>query len=129
MSVLLADSLTRIRNGQMAGLSSVKLRYSKLVYAVAKVMVKQGYLKGCALSEENGFTCIDVGLSYHDEKPVIKLIKVISKPSRKIYSSIKPLQQSFSGLGIKILSTSRGVMTDFEARKSGVGGEVLCEIF
>lgn len=129
MLVLLADSLTRIRNGQMAGLSSVKLRYSKSIYAVIKVMVEQGYLKGCTMSEEDGFPCIDVSLSYYNDKPVIKLVKVISKPSRKVYSSIKSLPQSFNGLGIKILSTSKGVMTDFDAKKSGVGGEVLCEIF
>lgn len=127
--VLLADGLTRIRNGQIAGLQSARLRFSKFVHAVLQVMVKQGYIRSCELLEDGKFTYIDVKLSYYDGNAVINLIKMISKPGCKVYSSIKDLEKSFNGLGVKILSTPKGVMSDAEARELGVGGEVLCEIF
>lgn len=127
--VLLADGLTRIRNGQLSKLDSVSLRFSKFVYSVLEVLVRQGYVEGCDVSEVDGFKMIDVHLAYYDGQPVIKLLKMISKPSCKVHSSIKSLRKSFNGLGVKILSTSRGVMTDSEAREMGVGGKVLCEIF
>lgn len=127
--VLLADGLTRIRNGQHSRLDTVRLRYSKFVYSVLEVLVNQGYIEECFVTEEDGFKVIDVHLAYYNGQPVIKLLKMISKPSCEIYSSIKALKKSFNGLGIKILSTSRGVVTDSEAREMGIGGKVLCEIF
>lgn len=129
MNSILADSLTRIRNAQMAFREFVTLRYSKLVLAVVNVMKEQGYIKNVETFEESGIRHIKVVLSYCDAKPAINYIKMISKPGRRIYSSVSNLGKANNGLGIKIISASQGVMCDADARSRKVGGEVLCEIF
>jgi small subunit ribosomal protein S8 len=129
MNDLLSDSLTRIRNGQIAKKKSVLVLKSKLTAAVLKVLCDQGYIKGFFDSVDAVFPSIEVDLAYYDGAPVIKLIKRISKPGRRVYSSIGDLPKSHNGLGIKVLSTPKGILADCDARTLRVGGEVLCEVF
>ncbi len=129
MTDLLSDCLTRIRNGQMARKGHVTVLKSKLVQDVLTVMHDQGYIRGFEVVEENGYAVIRVALSYYNSDPVIKVMNRISTPGRRVYSSIKKLSKSHGGLGIKILSTPHGVISDDQAREQNLGGEVLCEIF
>ena len=131
MTDTLADMITRIRNGQQAQLYNVHVIYSKFHCAVLEVLKKEGYIKDYQTIENaNGHQEIKVDLKYSSEgKAVIQKIKRISKPGRRSYSKIADLQKCYSGLGIFIISTPKGVMSDYEARQSGVGGEVLCMVF
>lgn len=135
MNSILADSLTRIRNAQLAFLEFVTLEYSKLVLDVVNVMKAQGYVHEVITFEEDGkrkgskIKRIKVMLSYCGDKPSISYIKMISKPGRRVYSSVQDLGKANNGLGIKIITASYGVMSDAEARARNVGGEILCEIF
>jgi small subunit ribosomal protein S8 len=126
----LGDMLTRIRNGQRAGLSSVVSPASNLRTNVLEVLKREGYIRGYSgLTDELGHPEIKIELKYHDGQPVIRKIARVSKPGRRVYSKIRDLPQYYSGLGISILSTPRGVMSDGEARAQNVGGEVLCRVF
>ena len=130
MSDPLGDMLTRIRNGQRAGKSVVETPGSNLRANVLEVLKREGYIRGFLTEEvRTGVSTIRVELKYHDGQPVIRRIQRVSKPGRRVYSKIKDLPRYYNGLGIKILSTPRGVMSDAEARAANVGGEVLCEIF
>jgi small subunit ribosomal protein S8 len=126
----LGDMLTRIRNGQKAGLSTVMSPASKLRGNVLEVLKREGFIRGyerageAAVGEE-----FRIELKYHEGHPVIREISRVSKPGRRVYSKIAELQPVFNGLGISILSTPRGVMSDHEARAANVGGEVLCRVF
>ena len=126
----LGDLLTRIRNGQRAGKVSVDAPASKLRANVLDVLKREGYIRGFSESEERaGIRQLQVELKYHDGEPVIRSIDRVSKPGRRVYSKIKDLPRYYNGLGIAILSTPRGVMSDAEARAANVGGEVLCRVF
>lgn len=126
----LGDLLTRIRNGQRAGLPSVASPASNLRTNVLEVLKREGYIRGYSKgADEGGHPQIMIELKYHDGQPVIREIARVSKPGRRVYSKIKDLPQYYGGLGIAILSTPRGVMSDGEARSQNVGGEVLCRVF
>ena len=126
----LGDMLTRIRNGQMAKKSSVNAPASKLRANVLAVLQREGFIRGYEEGQdEKGFRQLRIDLKYHDGKAVISEIKRVSKPGRRVYSSIGDLPKVYNGLGISILTTPRGVMSDAEARAANVGGEVLCRVF
>jgi len=124
------DMLTRIRNGQAARLDSVTMPASRLRANVLDVLQREGYIRGY-LEEEvrGGIREIRVELKYDNGKPVIREVHRVSTPGRRIYSKIADLPKVYNGLGISILSTPRGVMSDSEARTANVGGEVLCKVF
>ncbi len=126
----LGDLLTRIRNGQRARKSSVVTPASSLRANVLDVLQREGYIRGFErYNVRQGIDEIRVDLKYLDGEPVIKEISRVSKPGRRVYSKIKDLPKVYNGLGISILSTPRGVMSDHEARQANVGGEVLCKVF
>jgi small subunit ribosomal protein S8 len=126
----LGDMLTRIRNGQMAKKSSVIAPASRLRANVLEVLKREGYIRGYTRVERrSGVNELSIELKYHEGQPVIRDIARISKPGRRVYSRIKDLPKVSNGLGISILSTPRGVMSDAEARAANVGGEVLCQVF
>ncbi len=126
----LGDMLTRIRNGQRARMASVESPASKLRTNVLEVLKREGYIRGYSQEEVRpGIAQLKIELKYHEGEPVIKQISRISKPGRRVYSKIKDLPRYYNGLGIQILSTPRGVMSDNEARAQNVGGEVLCRVF
>lgn len=124
------DMLTRIRNGQAARLDSITMPASRLRANVLDVLQREGYIRGY-LEEEvrGGIREIRVELKYDNGKPVIREVHRVSTPGRRIYSKISDLPKVYNGLGISILSTPRGVMSDSEARTANVGGEVLCKVF
>jgi len=130
MSDPLGDMLTRIRNGQMAKKSSVVAPASKLRSNVLEVLKREGFIRSFEVSESRaGIREIKVELKYFEGAPAIQEISRVSKPGRRVYSKIKDLPVVFNGLGISIISTPRGVMSDAEAREANVGGEVLCQVF
>ena len=124
----LGDMLTRIRNAQLRGKSVVSTPASKLRVRVLEVLQSEGYIRGFTEVEKDGKKNIDIELKYYDGAPVIAEIRRVSKPGRRVYSSIKDLPLVQNGLGISILSTPQGVMSDNAARDKNVGGEVLCRV-
>ncbi len=129
MNYRLADMLSLIRNGQSARLSHVRCQATNLLGNVLEVLKNEGFIAGYSRVENNGKNEFDIELKYHDGERVIKEITCISKPGRRVYCEISKLPKFFNGLGIAILSTSKGVMSDFEARQANVGGEILCSVF
>lgn len=130
MSDPLGDMLTRIRNGQRANKSDVLSPASKLRGNVLEVLKREGYIRGFNQAElKPGISEMKIELKYHDGAPVIREIRRVSKPGRRVYSKIKDLPRVYNGLGISILSTPQGVLSDSEARAANVGGEVLCMVF
>jgi small subunit ribosomal protein S8 len=130
MSDPIGDMLTRIRNGQRARQAIVASPASKLRANVLEVLKREGYIRGFTREQiRPGISELRIELKYVDGEPVIREIARVSKPGRRIYSRIADLPRSYNGLGISILSTPRGVMSDNEARAAKVGGEVLCRIF
>jgi len=126
----LGDMLTRIRNGQVRGKESVLMPASRYRGNVLDVLLREGYIRGFKKVEiENNKNEFKIELKYVDGEPVIKDISRVSTPGRRVYSRIKDLQRNFDGLGISILSTSKGVLSDNEARDENVGGEILCKVF
>jgi len=126
----LGDMLTRIRNGQMRRHDKVLTPASKLRENVLEVLTSEGYIRGFARVEQDGkLPEIEIELKYYEGRPVISEIKRVSKPGRRVYSPVKNLQPVRNGLGIAILSTPRGVMSDALARENNVGGEVLCTVY
>ncbi len=126
----LGDLLARIRNGQRANMSAVMSPASQLRASVLEVLTREGYIRGYSQAElRTGVAEMVIELKYHEGKPVISEIKRVSKPGRRVYSKITDLPRVANGLGISILSTPRGVMSDGEARAQHVGGEVLCQVF
>ncbi len=125
----LADMLTRIRNAQMAGKATVEMPGSKLKKAVASVLKDEGYIGNFSTSEEEGKPRLAIELKYHQGKPVIAEIDRISRPGLRNYAGKDEMPSVRGGLGVAIVSTSQGVMTDRAARAAGVGGEVLCTVF
>ena len=125
----LSDMLTRIRNAQMAGKTAVDMPGSKLKAAVASVLKDEGYIKDFTASNDGSKPRLSIALKYHEGKPVIAEIDRISRPGLRSYASKDELPSVRGGLGVAIVSTSKGVMTDRAARAAGVGGEVLCTVF
>ena len=124
----IADMLTRIRNGQRAGKVSVSMPSSKLKSSIAQVLQDEGYIAGFSIEETDGKAEMNVDLKYYDGQPVIESLKRISRPGLRIYKANDELPKVQNGLGVAIVSTSRGVMSDRAARAAGEGGEVLCYV-
>jgi small subunit ribosomal protein S8 len=126
----IADLLTRIRNGQEANKSSIAAPASAFRESVLSVLKREGYIRDFSrVNIRPGIDELKIELKYFDGEPVIKEISRVSRPGRRVYSKIKELPRVYNGLGIAILSTPRGVMSDTEAREANVGGEVLCHVF
>jgi len=126
----IADMLTRIRNAMMASHDTVSIPSSKLKVELARVLKEEGYITGYEVKEEGKFKVIVITLKYDaHKKPVITKLVRVSKPGLKSYSKAKNLQKVLGGLGVSIVSTSKGLMTDRKARKENVGGEVLCYVY
>jgi len=130
MSDPLGDMLTRIRNGQQAHKPVIESPASKIRANVLEVLQREGYIRGYTREEVRpGVAELKIELKYVDGEPVIREITRVSKPGRRIYSRVADLPRVYNGLGISILSTPRGVMSDNEARAANVGGEILCRVF
>lgn len=126
----IGDMLTRIRNGQMAKMPVIECPSSGFRKRVLDVMQREGYIRGFTeVQVGKGQSMLEVELKYHDGQGVIRKINRVSKPGRRVYAGIKDFGRVFNGLGISILSTPQGVLSDNEARTQNVGGEVLCRIF
>jgi small subunit ribosomal protein S8 len=126
----IGDMLTRIRNAQQRGKAKVASPSSRLRERVLEVLQTEGYIRGFAVTERAaGQAELEVELKYFDGEPVIREIKRVSKPGRRVYASVDELPTIFNGLGVAIMSTSKGVMSDSQAREQNVGGEVLCTVF
>jgi small subunit ribosomal protein S8 len=126
----LGDLLTRIRNGQAARLSAVSSPASKHRINVLEVLKREGYIRDYSVvKKDNGSADLNIELKYSEGQPVIKEIARISKPGRRVYSKIAEVPRVYNGLGISILSTPRGVLSDKEALEANVGGELLCRVF
>ena len=130
MSDPISDMITRIRNGQRARKSAVNTPASRMRGAVLEVLQKEGYIRSYSRNDSvEGKPSFDVELKYSEGKPVIVEIQRVSRPGRRVYSSVKDIPRIYSGLGISMISTPRGVLSDIEARKQNVGGEILCRVF
>jgi len=126
MSDPIADMLTRIRNAQMAEKVTVAMPSSKIKVAIAKVLQDEGYVEGFNVASNEGKPILEIGLKYYAGRPVIEKIQRISRPGLRIYKGCEDIPNVMNGLGIAIVSTSKGLMTDRKARANGFGGEVLC---
>jgi small subunit ribosomal protein S8 len=126
MSDPIADMLVRIRNAQMVGHTEVAMPASKLKSAIAQVLKDEGYIEDFALRDEGVKKQLRIGLKYYAGRPVIERLERVSKPGLRVYRGRDDIPRIMNGLGVAILSTSRGVMTDRKARADGVGGEILC---
>ena len=124
-----SDCLTRIRNGLMRGKKVVDAPFSKFKHELVSLLVKEGYLASCEKTTLDGKDSLSISLKYINDAPAIREIKRISKPSLRRYSSSSDLPEVKNGLGIYILSTNKGLMSDKDARSQNIGGEVICEVF
>lgn len=125
----LGDLLARLRNAQMRNKSKVSSPNSKLRERVLEVLKSEGYIRGYAVVEREGRSEIEIELKYFDGEPVIREIERVSKPGRRVYTSVRNLPRINNGLGVAIVSTPKGVMADHDARDANVGGEILCTVF
>ncbi|RMB04529.1 30S ribosomal protein S8 [Eilatimonas milleporae] len=126
----IGDMLTRIRNGLQAGKNSVSSPASKARQRILDVLQREGYIQGYSRVElDSNKAELSIELKYHEGSPVIRTISRVSKPGRRVYSSVRDLPRVHNGLGISIVSTPRGVLSDAEAREQNVGGEILCTVF
>ena len=123
-----ADLLTRIRNGQTAGKTQVSLGSSKIKTAIVKVLKDEGYVSDFHVGADEGKPTLVIDLKYYEGRPVIDRLERVSRPGLRIYRGKEDLPRIMNGLGVAIVSTSKGVMTDRKARASGIGGEVLCVV-
>lgn len=128
MSDPIADMLTRIRNAQMAEKTTVSMPASKLKAAIAKVLQDEGYVEGFKVVEDGAKATLEIGLKYYADRPVIEKLQRVSRPGLRVYKGSEDIPRVMNGLGIAIVSTSKGLMTDHKARASGIGGEVLCYV-
>jgi len=122
----IADMLTRIRNGQQAGKVRVTMPVSKQKVAIAELLKREGYVRDVLMEDVSGKKVLTVVLKYHEGKPVIERIDRVSRPGLRVYKNKNELPQVLDGLGVAVISTSRGLMTDRAARAAGHGGEVIC---
>ena len=126
----IGDLLTRIRNGQLRGKSKVTSPNSRLRTSLLDVLQTEGFIRGYAEVEfKDGLKELEIELKYHEGRPVIRELKRVSTPGRRVYASVKELKPHRQGLGVSIVSTPQGVMTDNAAREKNVGGEVICQVF
>jgi small subunit ribosomal protein S8 len=125
----LGDLLSRIRNAQMRNKSKVTSPSSRLRESVLDVLKNEGYIRGYAVMQREGRSEIEIELKYFDGEPVIREIERVSKPGRRVYTSVKNMPRINNGLGVTIVSTPKGVMADHDARDANVGGEILCTVF
>ena len=129
MSDPIADFLTRIRNAQMASMSKVSSPSSKIKVELSKVLQEEGYINGYAVNEQDGKSVINLDLKYFNGKAVIEEIQRVSRPGLRNYKGKDRLPENRAGLGIAIVTTNQGLMTEKKARSAGIGGEVLCTVF
>jgi small subunit ribosomal protein S8 len=126
----IGDLLTRIRNGQMRGMAKIQSPNSRQRVRVLDVLQQEGFIRGYAEVEfKSGRRELEIELKYHEGRPVIRELKRVSTPGRRVYASVKELKPHRSGLGLSIVSTPQGVMTDATAREKNVGGEIICRVF
>lgn len=125
----ISDMLARIKNACNRYFETVDIPSSKIKAGILKVLEKEGYINGFQEVEVNGHNFLRVELRYYEGKPVINMLDRVSKPSRRVYSKIKKVNSVYNGFGIYVLSTSKGIMSDAEAKENNVGGEVLCKVF
>jgi small subunit ribosomal protein S8 len=127
----IGDLLARIRNGQLSGTAKIKSPNSRLRARLLDVLQQEGYIRGYAEVEfkDTGRKELEIELKYHEGRPAIRELKRVSTPGRRVYTSVKELKPHRQGLGVSIVSTPQGVMTDSSAREKNVGGEVLCQVF
>lgn len=125
----LGDMLTRIRNASMRGKSTVRTPASKIRKWVLDVLKSEGYIRGYEEVTQDGHPEIEISLKYFDGQPVIRELRRVSTPGRRVYSGVREIPQVRQGLGVAIVSTPKGVMSDAQARTANVGGEVLCTVF
>ena len=128
MSDPIADMLTRIRNGQTVDKTEVVMPSSKLKVAIAQVLKDEGYIDGFTVVANNGKAELHVGLKYYAGRPVIERLERVSRPGLRVYKNHQTIPQVMNGLGVAIVSTPNGVMTDRKAREAGIGGEVICYV-
>lgn len=128
MSDPIADLLTRIRNAQMVAKSTVTVPASKVKVAIVQVLKDEGYIDGFQIKDQDGKSELEVALKYYAGRPVIERIERVSRPGLRVYKGRDSLPQVMNGLGVAIVTTPKGVMTDRKARAAGVGGEVLCYV-
>ena len=128
MSDPIADMLTRIRNAQSVDKAAVTMPSSKLKIAIAQVLKDEGYIEGYAVKDETGKAELEIALKYYAGRPVIERIERVSRPGLRVYRGKGALPQVMNGLGVAIVTTPKGVMTDRKARATGIGGEVLCYV-
>jgi small subunit ribosomal protein S8 len=128
MSDPISDLLTRIRNAQMVSKATVSVPSSKVKVAIAQVLQDEGYIDGFQVKSENGKTELLITLKYYAGRPVIERIERVSRPGLRVYKGSTAIPQVMNGLGVAIVTTPKGVMTDRKARATGVGGEVLCYV-
>ena len=127
-----ADMLTRIKNAYLARHQTVEIPYSKIKEKIGKILVKNGYLKSAKIKSVNRrtkFKQIPYELGYQDSKPALQDLKRVSKPGKRVYTRWNQIPRALSGYGITIVSTSKGIMTDKEARKKKLGGEIICQVY
>lgn len=125
----IGDMLARIKNACARRFETVDVPASRMKAGVLNVLESEGYINGFSEVEKDGKKTLRVCLRYYDERPVIKVLDRVSKPSRRVYSKLKKVSSVFNGFGIYILSTSSGIMSDAQARERNVGGEILCKVF
>lgn len=127
----IGDLLARIRNGQLRGTAKIKSPNSRLRTSLLDVLQQEGFIRGYSEVEfkDTGRKELEIELKYHEGRPVIRELKRVSTPGRRVYASVKDLKPHRQGLGVSIVSTPQGVMTDQTAREKNVGGEVLCQVF
>ena len=126
----IGDMFTRIRNGQMRSLNSIDIPSSNFRKNILKILKEEGYIKDYYIEKsENNKISLKINLKYYEGDPVIKEIKRISKPGRRVYSRANSIPRVMNGLGLAILSTPKGVMTDADAKKNNIGGEIICKVF
>jgi small subunit ribosomal protein S8 len=125
----IGDLITRIRNGQMRRTAKILAPNSRLRTRLLDVLTAEGYIRGYAEVETKGHKQLEIELKYHEGEPAIRELKRVSTPGRRVYSSVSELKPHRQGLGVSIISTPKGVMTDTTAREQNVGGEVLCQVF
>ena len=126
----IGDMFSRIRNGQMRSLNSIQIPSSNFRRNILEILKNEGYIKDFFVEKnENNKISLNISLKYYEGNPVIKEIKRISKPGRRVYSRATSIPKVMNGLGLAILSTPKGVMSDAEARKNNIGGEIICRVF
>ncbi|MCB9813049.1 MAG: 30S ribosomal protein S8 [Pseudomonadales bacterium] len=125
----IADIIIRIKNAHMARHEKVEVPYSKMKKAIAEILLKEGYVSGVDIKESQPFDYIVIKLKYIGKLPAVNDVKRLSKPGRRLYAPVSKLPRTLGGYGITIISTSKGIMTDKDARKANLGGELICQIW